>query len=636
MALKLLQSVKAKRSNLEGTLEYEWGSSKVLQQTDLRQLSRAQLRNHLEARDLDTEGPKRACIERLEASLEEEKLQSIAYTEQLEAEFQINKDLEERGAVYAVGANYSGQVRSRRRRATARAFCRARAGEGEGRAAEGGWWRGARTFQRVPSRPRASVSPSQLGQGDHEPRRVFTVVPKTRGMGVTFVGVSSDMAFAVTADHEVMVWGGSARDPRAGVDASPEDEYDEDELLLEPQIIRQLDGEDVVGVTVGASHVGAWSSGGDLFVWGFNLCGQLGLGDFKARSQPEIVYSFQEGIQIQQAACGENHLAARTSEGALYTWGHIADGRLGLSVRERVGAKTASEAHYFPAPTIVSSLAREFVRSIACGAEHMLCLTRMNTYSWGNGAGMRLGHGDCKHRWGPTVIETLENQMVLAVAAGTWHSCALVLAPPLMEAGWIYTWGSGYHGQLAHGPEQIVDRPKPVEWFLMMNILAREIVCGSHHTAVIADDHELYTWGSNQNCCLGRDIDELDIEYTSNPGHCSGFGAIVERVGRGMVRSMACGKEFTIVATHPYEGPTEEVARKLMEEEAIREEEERLQEEEEMRQRKKAEKRAAEDAAAAEKDAEQKALMAAEEEKKARSTTSAILMKDMGSRKGGS
>ena len=170
----------------------------------------------------------------------------------------------------------------------------------------------------------------------------------------------------------------------------------------------------------------------------------------------------------------------------------------------------------------------------------------------------------------------------------------------------------------------------------MMNILAREIVCGSHHTAVIADDHELYTWGSNQNCCLGRDIDELDIEYTSNPGHCSGFGAIVERVGRGMVRSMACGKEFTIVATHPYEGPTEEVARKLMEEEAIREEEERLQEEEEMRQRKKAEKRAAEDAAAAEKDAEQKALMAAEEEKKARSTTSAILMKDMGSRKGGS
>ena len=53
----------------------------------------------------------------------------------------------------------------------------------------------------------------------------------------------------------------------------------------DPIAIRSLslDGEDVVGVTVGASHVGAWSTGGDLFVWGFNLCGQLGLGDTTQR-----------------------------------------------------------------------------------------------------------------------------------------------------------------------------------------------------------------------------------------------------------------------------------------------------------------------------------------------------------------
>ena len=173
MALKLLQSVKAKRSNLEGTLEYEWGSSKVLQQTDLRQLSRAQLRNHLEARDLDTEGPKRACIERLEASLEEEKLQSIAYTEQLEAEFQINKDLEERGAVYAVGANYSGQVRSRRRRATARAFCRARAGEG-------GW-----------ARPRGVGGAARGPSNAFRPDRALPSLPRSSARATTSRGESS-------------------------------------------------------------------------------------------------------------------------------------------------------------------------------------------------------------------------------------------------------------------------------------------------------------------------------------------------------------------------------------------------------------------------------------------------------------
>ena len=55
----------------------------------------------------------------------------------------------------------------------------------------------------------------------------------------------------------------------------------------------------------------------------------------------------------------------------------------------------------------------QYVREIACGAEHMLALTRSNVFSWGNGAGMRLGHGDNAHRWGPTVIERSVERM--------WH-----------------------------------------------------------------------------------------------------------------------------------------------------------------------------------------------------------------------
>ena len=87
---------------------------------------------------------------------------------------------------------------------------------------------------------------------------------------------------------------------------------------------------------------------------------------------------------------------------------------------------------------------------------------------------------------------------------------------------------------------------------------------------MIAMDGELYTWGSNLHGCLGHAIRDQFVEHTADPGHASGFGAIVERVGRGMVRDYALGREFTIVATYPYEGPTEDVARKLMEEEAIR------------------------------------------------------------------
>jgi hypothetical protein len=66
------------------------------------------------------------------------------------------------------------------------------------------------------------------------------------------------------------------------------------------------------------------------------------------------------------------------------------------------------------------------------------------------------------------------------------------------------------------------------------------------------------------------------VEFTPTPGHVGGYGAIVGRIGRGLVRSVSCGREYTIVATWPYEGPNFEVCTRLMEEQKIREEEANL------------------------------------------------------------
>lgn len=46
-----------------------------------------------------------------------------------------------------------------------------------------------------------------------------------------------------------------------------------------------------------------------------------------------------------------------------------------------------------------------------------------------------------------------------------------------------------------------------------------------------------------------------DEQYSADPGHVGGFGVLVDGVGRGLPRAVACGKEFTLVATYPYEGP---------------------------------------------------------------------------------
>lgn len=161
----------------------------------------------------------------------------------------------------------------------------------------------------------------------------------------------------------------------------------------------------------------------------------------------------------------------------------------------------------------------------------------------------------------------------MQLVAGTWHSMALVAYPPLLNGGWISTWGSGYHGQLAQGSQQVSLVPEVIDYFVNFHIICKFIAAGSHHCAAITSDGELYTWGSNTNGCLGRRISETDVLYTSIPGYVSGFGAIVGKTGRGSPRSVTCGKEFTVVATYPYTGPDILIASKLMEEAKVREQE---------------------------------------------------------------
>lgn len=145
-------------------------------------------------------------------------------------------------------------------------------------------------------------------------------------------------------------------------------------------------------------------------------------------------------------------------------------------------------------------------------------------------------------------------------------------------ASWqVYTWGSGYYGQLGLGSTYTSLVPQLIPYFPKYHHLVKFIACGSHHNAAILTTGEIYTWGSNKNNCLGRDLLNNFTGCSAEPGHCGGFGALVSRIGRGLVRHVACGREYTVVATWPYEGPNVEVAQKLAEEQSFREDELRLQ-----------------------------------------------------------
>ena len=58
-----------------------------------------------------------------------------------------------------------------------------------------------------------------------------------------------------------------------------------------------------------------------------------------------------------------------------------------------------------------------------------------------------MGGGDFQDRDSPCLVPKLSGRCILMVAAAAWHSMAIVGFPPMKGGGWLYTWGSGYHGE---------------------------------------------------------------------------------------------------------------------------------------------------------------------------------------------
>ena len=386
----------------------------------------------------------------------------------------------------------------------------------------------------------------------------FTVVPTLRGLHVNYLCAGLDMCFGITDEFDVYVWGGNGTgrnginplqaeqfakmtnrkggiskkkkednvlttgpNPRAGhrnedasagavsfgssatstVDNMPKSAYTKttSNNWLEPQLVKDLTGEEIIAVVVGASHCMALGKGGDCFVWGDNDAGQLGLGDFTNHLTVAINNSFPA---VKQISVGSNHSTILTNKSEqIYVWGHGASGRLGVGAIERIGVPD-SERQFFCLPQAIPTM--ESIISVACGADHTLALGASGVWAWGNGGGGKLGLNDQKDRLNPCLIPKLRGKSILQVVASTWHSMALVTYAPMVGGGWVYTWGSGYHGQLAQGKRTVSLVPEVVEEFLELHLLMKFIATGSHHCAGITRDGELYTWGSNKYGCLAR------------------------------------------------------------------------------------------------------------------------------------
>uniref|UniRef100_A0A452E1S6 HECT and RLD domain containing E3 ubiquitin protein ligase 5 n=1 Tax=Capra hircus TaxID=9925 RepID=A0A452E1S6_CAPHI len=192
-----------------------------------------------------------------------------------------------------------------------------------------------------------------------------------------------------------------------------------------------LQEKNIIQITCGDYHSLALSKGGELFAWGQNLDGQLGVGRiFASTSTPEIVENLS-GVPLVQISAGEAHSMALSMSGNVYSWGRNDCGQLGLG--------------------------HTYIEFLACGGSHTALLTKSGlVFTFGDGKYGQLGHNSTQNELRPCLVAGLVGNRVTQIACGRQHTLAYV-----SDMGKVFSFGSGKEGQLGNGGtcNQLMPRP---------------------------------------------------------------------------------------------------------------------------------------------------------------------------------
>jgi len=174
----------------------------------------------------------------------------------------------------------------------------------------------------------------QLGHGDVERRELPALVRGTGEGGIRILVVSCGdrNTAAVTSSGSLWVWG-------AG-DAGRLGLGDELYRLVPTEIgSDRFSGKKVVLVDCGFSHTGAITVDGELWMWGSDVNGQLGIGRIEGcpdRLVPtRVCVDGMENDRFATVSCGVQSTTAVTENGLVWAWGSADQGVLGLGC-ERV------------------------------------------------------------------------------------------------------------------------------------------------------------------------------------------------------------------------------------------------------------------------------------------------------------
>ena len=236
-----------------------------------------------------------------------------------------------------------------------------------------------------------------------------------------------------------------------------------------------------IALAAGNTHTCALTSSGGVRCWGDNWRGQLGDGTIVDHSTPADVTGLTSGVVAISSL--HKHTCALTSGGGVKCWGSNIHGELGNN--STVDSPTAVDVVGLSSGVI----------AISAGGFHTCALTSGGGVKcWGANWHGEVGDGSTDYRYTPADVVGLGSG-VIAIAAGKWHTCAL------LGGGGMKCWGYNVQGELGNGTTGMIQTTPVDVTNLTSGVTA--IAAGAMHTCALVSGGGMKCWGDNSEGQLG-------------------------------------------------------------------------------------------------------------------------------------
>jgi alpha-tubulin suppressor-like RCC1 family protein len=235
-------------------------------------------------------------------------------------------------------------------------------------------------------------------------------------------------------------------------------------------------------VGCGQSHTCARLNNGQVWCWGDNLRGQLGVGDLMPRATPTPV---GVGMSAVQLAVGGRHTCVRTADD-VRCWGDT----------DRAQVLPSPSETPRPTPYVINRGAILNPRTVVAGQHHTCVVTSDRLVRcWGDNRALQLGIQRVSYTvavpGAGTVVGVVDAE---SLAAGVASTCAT------LRDGTMRCWGRNTGGQLGDGSLPARATPRLVPG--LGDVIA--VATSDKNTCAVDAQRAVWCWGANDNGQLGN------------------------------------------------------------------------------------------------------------------------------------